>query len=90
MDNLFTSLRFTYYAHTLTQCHLTGLCRAQRGIPACVWQRAEKTDAAIARVKDTFKSASLVNGTFGVLATSLYDKKPVHIMSTCTTIWFSH
>ena len=29
MDNLFTSLRFCYYAHTLTGCHITGLCRAR-------------------------------------------------------------
>ena len=29
MDNLFTSLRFCYYAHTLTGCHITGLCRAK-------------------------------------------------------------
>ena len=29
MDNLFTSLRFAYYAHMLTGCHITGLCRAK-------------------------------------------------------------
>ena len=36
MDNLFTSLRFAYYAQELTGCHIAGLCRAQRGVPACV------------------------------------------------------
>ena len=41
-----------------------------------------KGDARIAAVKDTCKKASLVNGKFGILAISVYDNKPVRIMST--------
>ena len=42
----------------------------------------EKTPAAAAKVKGTIKKATLLNDTFGLLAISIYDKKPVHIFST--------
>jgi hypothetical protein len=80
MDNLFTSLRFAYYAHTLTGCHIAGLCRPNRGVPNCVWQATEKNAKKAALLKGTCKKASLVNGTFGVFIASVYDNKPVHIM----------
>ena len=35
MDNLFPSLRFFYYGHTLTKTHMCGLFRANRGFSAC-------------------------------------------------------
>ena len=33
-------------------------------------------------VKGTVKKASLINGTFGLFAISVYDTKPVHMFST--------
>ena len=50
--------------------------------PHCAWQKAEKTQSRISTAKGIIKKASLTNGTFGLLAISVYDNKPVHIMST--------
>ena len=82
MDNLFPSLRFFYYGHILTQTHMCGLFRANRGFPACAWQKVEKRASEAKRLKGTVKKASLLNGNFGALAISVYDNKPVHIMTT--------
>ena len=82
MDNLFPSLRFFYYAHTLAQTHMCGLFRANRGFPACAWQKVEKNPTVAAAKKGTVLKASILNGNFGALAISVYDNKPVHIMTT--------
>ena len=99
MDNLFPSLRFFYYGHILTQTHMCGLFRANRGFPACAWQKVEKRVSETKRLKGTAKKASLLNGNFGALAISVYDNKPVHIMTTkerdspmqtCDRRWFEN
>ena len=82
MDNLFPSLRFFYYAHTLAKTHMCGLFRANRGFPMCAWQRTEKNPNHAAAKKGTVKKATLLNGTFGALTISVYDNKPVHIVTT--------
>ena len=56
----------------------------QRGIPNVVWQKTLNGKAA-ARAKGTLLKASLLNGTFGVFVASVYDNKPVHILTTAYT-----
>jgi hypothetical protein len=80
MDNLFTSLRFAFYASKLTRCHITGLCRPNRGAPNCVWQKTETSVKQAALAKGTLKKVTLLNGSFGVFIASVYDNKPVHVM----------
>ena len=82
MDNLFPSLRFAFYLHKLAGVHLTGLTRGNRGYPMCAWQPVIKSKVEEAKAKGTVKRASLLCGTFGVFAISIYDNKPVHVMST--------
>ena len=69
MDNLFPSLRFFYYAHTLNKTHMCGLFRGKRGFPVCAWQKTLTGNAAV-EAKGTLKKASLMNDTFGALAIS--------------------
>ena len=61
---------------------MCGLFRVNRGFPKCAWQKVEKNPAVATAKKGTVKKASLLNGNFGALAISVYDNKPVHIMST--------
>ena len=61
MDNLFPSLRFAYYLHTLAGTHLCGLCRGNRGFPKVAWQPVIKNKAEEAAAKGTVKKASLIN-----------------------------
>jgi len=82
MDNLFPSLRFAYYMHKLAETHITGLVRGKRGFPRIAWQPVLTTPSAAAAAKGTVKKASLLNGSFGLFALSVYDKKPVHVFST--------
>ena len=83
MDNLFPSLRFSFYASKLAKFHTVGIVRGKRGFPLCAWQPVIKKKAEEARAKGTVKKASLLNdGTFGLFAISVYDNKPVHIFST--------
>ena len=56
----------------------------QRGIPNVVWQPTLTGNAATL-AKGTLKKASLLNGSFGVFAASVYDNKPVHLMTTAYT-----
>lgn len=49
-----------------------------------MWQKT-LTGKAATEAKGTLRKASLLNGTFGVFAVSVYDNKPVHILSTVYT-----
>ena len=82
MDNLFPSLRFAWYTHKMFQVHITGLSRHNRGFPLCAWQSVIKNLRLAAAAKGTVKSASLMCGSFGIMAISIYDNKPVHVFST--------
>lgn len=81
-DNLFTSLKFGYYVHSCTSTYLTGVCRMSgRGLPKEVKQPELKESAARA-AKGTVKIAHLNLGSFCALAVSVYDSKPVHVLTT--------
>lgn len=82
MDNLFPSLRFAYYMHKLAGTHITGLVRGKRGFPKVAWQAVIKSERLQQAAKGTVKTASLLDGTFGLFALSVYDNKPVHVFST--------
>ena len=49
-----------------------------------MWQKT-LTGKAATEAKGTLRKASLLNGTFGVFAVSVYDNKPVHILTTAYT-----
>ena len=57
--------------------------KSGRGIPKCILQEEVSTRGALARVRGTVKVAKLVGDEYiqGLVAISLYDTKPVYVMT---------
>jgi hypothetical protein len=89
MDNLYLSLRFCREAYVgKNQVLIHGVTRKKnRGLPACVIQEEEKNEKKAALVRGTTKAAVLENDPQcpNVVAFSVYDTKPVHILTTSVT-----
>jgi len=85
MDNLFTYWKlFTVLYLTKALGH--GVTRrGGRGLPPSVQQVEEKNVKKAASLSGTNKAAKLVNDSRcpDLLAASVYDTKPVHMLSTC-------
>ena len=91
MDNLFNSVKlFTalYREHTLAH----GVVRTHgRGLPDAVIQREEKNVKRAESLRGTTKAARMQNNPAcpDILAVSVYDTKPVHMLSTVaeSVVW---
>ena len=84
MDNLFNSEKL-FSALNLAQCLAHGVVRTHgRGFPEGIIQREEKNLKAAEALRGTTKAAHLTNSTKcpDLLAVSIYDTKPVHLLST--------
>ena len=84
MDNLFNSCKlFTAVYHAKAVCH--GVVRSYgRGVPKAVIMKEEKNVKEADRLRNWTKAAVLRNAEDcpDLLCCSVYDTKPVHIMST--------
>lgn len=82
-DNLFTSLKFAYHVREKAGMHLTGVARMNgRGLPQEVKQ-VELSGKAAEEAKGKVKIAHLkIDDNFCALAVSVYDSKPVHLITT--------
>ncbi len=84
MDNLFNSRKlFTAAYRVKCLCH--GVTRTNgRGLPAGIIQKVETDPKAADRLRGTTKAAVLRNVTEcpNLIACSVYDTKPVHMLST--------
>ncbi|KAK3274750.1 hypothetical protein CYMTET_17076 [Cymbomonas tetramitiformis] len=79
-DNLFTSKKFLQWLYSRKKLGC-GVCRASgRGLPACVVQDVVTRKAELEATVGTIKVARSFD--FTTLAFSIYDSKPVHLMST--------
>ena len=82
-DNLYVSETVLRRALAL-QAYVAGTCRAGgRGFPPIAMQAEVKGVAALAAAKDTIKAA--VSGDGAVVAMSVYDSKPVNMLSSIHT-----
>ncbi|KAK3286266.1 hypothetical protein CYMTET_6168 [Cymbomonas tetramitiformis] len=80
-DNLFISRRFLQWALLDHQTYVFGVARAYaRGVPTSVVQLEVSTKAALAAAVGTVKVARTED--FKLFAVSVYDSKPVHMLST--------
>ena len=88
MDNLYNSAAFCKAAFTHSHKVLVhGVTRkGMRGIPECVKQEEEECKKKQLKVRGTVKVAVLKGDPFcpNLIATSIYDTKPVHYLSMCT------
>ena len=84
MDNLFNSEKL-FSALNLAECLAHGVVRTHgRGFPEGIIQREEKNLRAAQAKRGTTMTTHLTNSTKcpDLLAVSLYDTKPVHLLST--------
>ena len=84
MDNLFNSHKL-FSALYLAQALAHGVARTNgRGIPPSIIQREEKNVKLAESLRGTTKAARLHNSDAcpDLFAVSVYDTKPVHILST--------
>jgi hypothetical protein len=84
MDNLFNS-RKLYEALYRTEALAHGVARTNgRGIPPSIIQKEEKNVSRAEQLRGTTKAARLINfdACPNLLAASVYDTKPVHILSS--------
>jgi hypothetical protein len=82
-DNLFMSRRFCEWALE-EKVMLYGVTRAvDRGVPDCVVQREVSTKSDLEKAKGTIKVARTTDNK--ILCASIYDNKPVHVMTTAHT-----
>jgi hypothetical protein len=84
MDNLFNSHKL-FSALYLAEALAHGVARTNgRGIPPSIIQREEKNVRLAERLRGTTKAARLHNSDAcpDLFAVSVYDTKPVHILST--------
>ncbi|KAK3254499.1 hypothetical protein CYMTET_36286 [Cymbomonas tetramitiformis] len=82
-DNLFTSKKYLEWLYDRKKFG-TGVCRTSgRGLPACVQQDLVTRKADLEAAIGTVKVARSTD--FRLVAMSLYDSKPVHLMSSKLT-----
>ena len=88
MDNLYNSAKFFRYLYSMPQKIMGhGVTRLNgRGVPACVMQKEFTSKAMAEKVRHTVKVAVVkgdsVCGTNPLVCISLYDTKPVYVMTT--------
>ena len=88
MDNVNVSLRFcreAYMGKNQVLIHGGVARKKNRGLPDCVVQEEEKNEKKAALVRGTTKAAVVENDSEcpNVVAFSVYDTKPVHVLTTC-------
>jgi hypothetical protein len=86
MDNLFNSHKL-FSALYQTEALAHGVCRTYgHGLPSNIIQKEEKNAAQAERMWGTTKAARLVHcqDCPDLLAASIYDTKPVHLLSTAS------
>ncbi|KAK3269570.1 hypothetical protein CYMTET_21993 [Cymbomonas tetramitiformis] len=82
-DNLFMSKNFLGWLYDRKKLGC-GVCRTSgRGLPDCVIQKEVTKKAELEQAVGTIKVAR--SSDFRVLAMSIYDSKPVHLMSSAHT-----
>ncbi|KAK3275529.1 hypothetical protein CYMTET_16345 [Cymbomonas tetramitiformis] len=82
-DNLFTSKNFLDWLYARNKFG-SGVCRTSgRGLPGCVVQDVAKKKAELEAAVGTVKVAR--SADFKVIAFSVYDAKPVHVMTSYHT-----
>ena len=91
MDNLYMSAKFAKVAMIDSEKNVLihGVTRASRGIPPCITQEAVTKKEDLLRTRGTMKAAVLTGDSDcpGLVATSLYDSKPVYLLSNaCTSV----
>ena len=91
MDNLYNSAAFCKAAYNHPRKVLVhGVTRKEmRSIPEYVKQEEEKCRKKQLTVRETVKAAVLKGDPKcpNLIATSIYDSKPVHYLSMCTEKW---
>ena len=86
LDNLYNSAKFCRVAFVHSKVLLNGVTRkGMRGLPKCVLQEEKKKRSDVLAVRGTVKAAVLCNDPElpDLVASSVYDTKPVHFLSTC-------
>ena len=91
MDNLYMSAKFAKVAMIDSEKNVLihGVTRASRGIPPCITQEAVTKKEDLLRTRCTMEAAVLTGDSDcpGLVATSLYDSKPVYLLSNaCTSV----
>ena len=86
MDNLFMSAKFAKFAKCSSKVPVLihGVCRSHnRGLPKCIEQKLLTKKSELAAARGTLKVAKLVGDpTCELVAASLYDQKPVYLLSS--------
>jgi hypothetical protein len=85
LDNLYNSAKFCRFAYVENKVLINGVTRTgMRGLPQHIIQAAQTTRKAAMAVRGTVKAAILLGDPDcpALLATSVYDTKPVHFLST--------
>ena len=86
MDNLFNSPKFAKCAlkESGKAVMTHGVCRPSQGIPSCIIQEAATRKLDLLRQQGTLKAAVLTGDPEckGLVAASLYDTKPVYLISS--------
>lgn len=86
LDNLYNSTKFCRVAYVHSKVLLNGVTRkGMRGLPKCVLQEEKKKRSDVLAARGTVKAAVLKNDPLlpDLVASSVYDTKPVHFLSTC-------
>ena len=86
-DNLYSSAKFSKAAYA-KEIYTHGVCRLNRGFPSIVAQKEGKNKVEVLSKRNTLKAAVLKGDPEckGLLAVSIYDTVPVHMMTTATVM----
>jgi hypothetical protein len=85
LDNLYNLAKFCWFTYVENQVLINGVTQTgMRGLPQSILQAVQTTRKAVMAVRGTVKAAVLVGDPAcpNLLATSVYDTKPVHFLST--------
>jgi hypothetical protein len=85
LDNLYNSAKFCRFAYVENRVLINGVTRTgMRGLPQSIIQAPQTSRKAAMSVRGTVKAAVLLGDMQcpALLATSVYDTKPVHFLST--------
>ena len=85
-DSLYNSAKFCRAGYVHSKVLINGVTRVgMRGLPKSVIQEVKKKKSDIAGVRGTVKAAVLLGDPNlpNLVASSVYDMKPVHFLSTC-------